>query len=170
MTPDSDSEAVEMMAQAIADEPRNNPVICATAALAALREAGFYVGRWMPIESAPKDGTPVSVGNGDGTWAAKYEPVYQSGYRPENPWFSLFLNHRHIGQYPSLVPTHWMPLPEPPRAPAATITHHGDPPPAGVWHVEAAGQERLAATRDGAERVAEGLAVVATRRASGTNA
>ena len=50
------------------------------------------------------------------------------------------------------------------------ITHRGDPPPAGVWHAEVAGQERLAATLDEAGRIAEGLAVVATRRASGTNA
>ena len=47
----------------------------------------------------------------------------------------------------------------------ATIEHRGDPAPAGVWHVEVGGQERLAATLDGAEQVAEGLAVVARKEA-----
>lgn len=66
----------------------------------------------MPIETAPRDGTTLLVGNHLGWWIAKYEAVYQSGYRPENPWFSLMLNCSHMGRYPSLVPTHWMPLPE----------------------------------------------------------
>lgn len=69
---------------------------------------------WCLIDSAPKDGRTIIVGNAAGAWVAKYEPVYQSGYRPKNPWFSLMLNLRHIGQYPSTIPTHWMPLPKPP--------------------------------------------------------
>lgn len=59
--------------------------------------------------------------------------------------------------------THW-PLTATLHGQRATITHHGAPPPAGVWHVEVAGQERLAATLDEAERIAEGLAVVGRKR------
>lgn len=70
---------------------------------------------WQPIETAPKDGSVIFVAHAGGTWMANYKPVYQSGYRPDNPWFALLLNHNHIGKYPSLVPTHWMPLPEPPK-------------------------------------------------------
>jgi len=66
---------------------------------------------WQPIESAPQDGSVILASNALGVWMAKYEPVYQSGFRPENPWFSLLLNHRHMGPYPSTKPTHWMPLP-----------------------------------------------------------
>lgn len=70
---------------------------------------------WQPIETAPKDGTAVLVANKNGAWIAKYEPVYQSGYRPENPWFSLMLNHDHVRKGKPYAPTHWMPLPPPPN-------------------------------------------------------
>lgn len=71
---------------------------------------------WLPIESAPKDGARVLLSNGHGAWMAEYRPIYGSGYRPANPWFSVMLNHDHLpeaGRYGQ--PTHWMPLPEPPK-------------------------------------------------------
>lgn len=67
---------------------------------------------WQPIETAPKDGAAVLVTNGGGVWIAKHKAVYQSGYKPDNPWFCLMLNKDHIP--PKLrrgCPTHWMPLP-----------------------------------------------------------
>lgn len=79
-------------------------------AAAKVREAQ----RWQPIETAPKDGTVVMVCNEDGTWIAKYVPIYPSGCRAENPWFSLMLNHDHLRKVRSYRPTHWMPLPAPP--------------------------------------------------------
>lgn len=69
---------------------------------------------WRSIETAPKDGTAILIGNERGAWIAKYEPVYPSGYRPENPWFSLMLNHDHMRKGKPYAPTHWMPLPAPP--------------------------------------------------------
>lgn len=69
---------------------------------------------WQPIETAPKDGTVVLVCNRYGTWVAKHQEVYQSGYRPENPWFVMMLNMKHMSNPPNYRPTHWMPLPEPP--------------------------------------------------------
>lgn len=77
------------------------------------------VGQWLPIESAPKDGTYVLLGAAacGGAWVGKYEEVYQSGYRPENPWQSMMLNTWHLPvKYPYLIPTHWMPLPPAPDA------------------------------------------------------
>jgi hypothetical protein len=71
---------------------------------------------WQPIDTAPKDGTPVLVCNGErgGAWVAYYDPVFPSGYRPENPWSSLMLNMRwHATKWASTVPTHWMPIPAP---------------------------------------------------------
>jgi hypothetical protein len=71
---------------------------------------------WRPIETAPKDGTRVMLGNELATWEAEYRPVYSSGYRPENPWFSVMLNMDHLPRerrYGS--PTHWQPLPTPPQ-------------------------------------------------------
>lgn len=70
---------------------------------------------WQTIESAPKDGTYILLGSADGSWIARNYPVYQSGYRPDNPWQSMMLNHEHMGRYPKAKPTHWMPLPAAPK-------------------------------------------------------
>lgn len=75
---------------------------------------------WQPIETAPKDGTPILVSNPEraGVWIAHYNAVYQSGFRPDNPWACLMLNVRwHPNQRASMKPTHWMPLPAPPKEP-----------------------------------------------------
>ena len=72
---------------------------------------------WQPIETAPKDGSTILLGNEHGCWAARYRPVYQSGYHPDDPWFSMMLNHeyrRKDGILQWAPPTHWMPLPVPP--------------------------------------------------------
>jgi hypothetical protein len=73
---------------------------------------------WMPIETAPKDGTAILLAtDSGGVWIGKYMPVYQSGFAPRNPWFSLMLNHDyHGGLRGAFLPTHWMPLPPPPRS------------------------------------------------------
>ena len=75
--------------------------------------------QWQPIETAPKDvDALILVANTDGVWAAKYQPIYQSGFIPENPWSSMLINHDHITVRESDKPTHWMPLPKPPIAAA----------------------------------------------------
>jgi hypothetical protein len=61
---------------------------------------------WQPIETAPKDGTVIDV------WCpsiGRMTDVYWLGM-PSSCWFSrnAFVN--------SIVePTHWQPLPEPPK-------------------------------------------------------
>lgn len=70
---------------------------------------------WQPIETAPKTGAYILLGNDAGTWIGKFQEQYRSGYRPPDPWQSMMLNHRHMGRFPSIKPTHWMPLPEPPK-------------------------------------------------------
>lgn len=71
---------------------------------------------WKPIESAPRDGTRVLLcdRHRGATWIGFYHPVYQSGYRPTNPWSSLMLNHEYQAT-PSWSPTHWQHIPEPPK-------------------------------------------------------
>lgn len=79
-----------------------------SACLAAKREV------WQPIETAPKDGTRIVVANKCGSWIAEYRPVYQSGFKPRNPWQSMMLNHDHMTAgwaKRDYLPTHWMPLP-----------------------------------------------------------
>ena len=70
---------------------------------------------WMPIETAPKDGTLIVLGARNGVWLGKYLPLYGSGYKPENPWSSMLLNHDHMAERYTR-PTHWMKLPEAPNA------------------------------------------------------
>lgn len=74
---------------------------------------------WQPIETAPKDGRAMLLSRPDagGAWIGKYEPVYGSGYRPDNPWFSLMLNRDYLPKpTKSSAPTHWMPIPATPNA------------------------------------------------------
>jgi len=72
---------------------------------------------WQPIETAPKDGTLIVLGARNGVWLGKYQPVYQSGYTPDNPWSSLLLNHDHMAERYTR-PTHWQPLPAAPNSQA----------------------------------------------------
>lgn len=70
---------------------------------------------WQTIETAPKDGTYVLVATEHGSWVAKYEAVSQSGFKFDNPWRSMMLNHDNINrEYRTWRPTHWIPLPKPP--------------------------------------------------------
>lgn len=68
---------------------------------------------WKPIETAPKDGTLILVCNKWGSWLAKYQEIFSTGFKPENPWLVMLLNMRHMVGAPNYRPTHWMPLPEP---------------------------------------------------------
>ena len=72
---------------------------------------------WMPIETAPKDeATYFLATNGSGVWVAHWQPVAGSGYRFDNPWRTVMLNHWHIEDKQRRYdpPTHWMPLPATP--------------------------------------------------------
>lgn len=78
---------------------------------------------WLPIETAPRDGTPILV----------YFPPHQYGpssmvvveYRAAEPaanswpgvperWASVWGEEGH-DECPIDCPTHWMPLPDPPK-------------------------------------------------------
>lgn len=90
--------------------------------LDALRSRAHAVSGWQPIETAPKDGAQyILVTAGRGAWIAHWCPVSVSGYRFDQPWRSVMLNHNHIAPTARyLPPTHWMPLP---AAPAALQQH-----------------------------------------------
>jgi hypothetical protein len=68
---------------------------------------GALTMEWQPIETAPKDGTPVlGYRDVDGVMATVYwttwggwSLVAPGGYAEEDDW----------------EPTHWMPLPDPPK-------------------------------------------------------
>ena len=65
---------------------------------------------WQPIETAPKDGTTVLLFSpGYGRWLGSHtgKPV----------WYCSKIGDRDIPPPKSEIskPTHWMPLPEPPK-------------------------------------------------------
>jgi hypothetical protein len=59
---------------------------------------------WQPIETAPKDGTHILVQTPFGMTTA-----YSTGYFIWTGVFSADYDN------PGIEPTHWMPLPEPPK-------------------------------------------------------
>jgi hypothetical protein len=66
---------------------------------------------WQPIATAPKDGTPVLLRCRHGGYDADYviEGWYEMGAF-DRRWYEAF------GENPlNPQPTHWMPLPAPPR-------------------------------------------------------
>ena len=64
----------------------------------------YEFGTWYPIESAPKDGRRVLLGNSEGK---SLEDCYWAG--------GVFGHWQLSGQsYSTYSATHWMPLPPPP--------------------------------------------------------
>jgi hypothetical protein len=67
---------------------------------------------WQPIETAPKDGSPILIWQPGQEWFNKVNSThddyrYAIGYwRPEGGWGNR--NSAHV------EPTHWMPLPPKP--------------------------------------------------------
>ena len=97
---------------------------------------------WMPIETAPKDGThillhapacehegaPVQARTTYGHWRAPSDTPcikYQDGFAPEPEWedFEPFWASWDGGFTEEHPPTHWMPLPPPPTS--AEGVEHG---------------------------------------------
>lgn len=88
------------------------------------RRSQPVVSQWLPIESAPKDGTEVLLFGRDcvtyGSWS---EPssiprlVYQDGFAPEHVWeeFEPYWASADGGFTEEHPPTHWQPLPPPPQ-------------------------------------------------------
>ena len=77
---------------------------------------------WQPIETAPKDGTEVLL-----FWCAEHGPEYVEylacgawgEYRDgSGGWGGESFHSKPEGYWTRLIgekPTHWMPLPEPPK-------------------------------------------------------
>lgn len=69
---------------------------------------------WQPIETAPKDGTPVIITRHDETWGwvLGWGEYFQQGKIVG--WVSRGFREPP-GELGLAHPTHWMPLPEPPK-------------------------------------------------------
>lgn len=81
-----------------------------------LAKTGPAVDGWLPIETAPRDGTPILAFNPMvGVYSTAAVEVggfteYPSGFWPDGK-----KNKHALGRW-YCVPTHWRPLPEPPTA------------------------------------------------------
>jgi len=89
-------------------------VEAAKAALAAIDAPGESDG-WLPIESAPKDGTRIDLWAEGKRWTdarwGKHDPDSDCPWGPEH-WIWVHGEDRNSFRYPE--PTHWRPLPAPP--------------------------------------------------------
>ncbi len=82
-------------------------------------EAARLASGWMPIETAPEDGTLFDMWcvSGDKILSVRFTDVSMS---EDLSGFGFLLNDGHweylerAGVYPAWTPTHWMPLPAPP--------------------------------------------------------
>lgn len=74
---------------------------------------------WQPIETAPKDGTQILLFDPSGTWdpdLASFSPRVAVGAWKDFPnghgeWRGYYSGLSAVEE-----PTHWMPLPEPPKS------------------------------------------------------
>lgn len=80
--------------------------------------------KWLPIETAPKDGGEILLfGDGrvtSGNWSAPSEVprlIYRDGFAPEEEWdeWEPYWASWDGGFTEEHPPTHWMPLPPPPE-------------------------------------------------------
>ena len=78
------------------------PIMRARAALAKAR------GEWQPIETAPKDGTPILC-----AWEG--QPFDAAIMHYEGGMFGVLTHEMDFIVRPDAQPTHWMPLPKPPK-------------------------------------------------------
>jgi hypothetical protein len=69
---------------------------------------------WQPIETAPKDGTRVLVYSNDKRQAVAYCDLINMGGFYDEPIRVWNVNGWLSGDT-GFIPTHWMPLPEPPK-------------------------------------------------------
>lgn len=81
------------------------------------------VPRWQPIETAPRDGRPLLMTNGEMVRVCYPKlfprPVAHGDDRATSRAGDVWEYHRDDEHAPghtwSIVPTHWMPLPEQPK-------------------------------------------------------
>lgn len=68
---------------------------------------------WLPIESAPRDGTPILATNGNYLYALQRCVVvfWDDDEDEKEGWHTPF---DAVGAEPFLFLTHWQPLPKPP--------------------------------------------------------
>lgn len=110
-------EGVEILDDAVsivAAQSRNEPGSAGNIETGIPTPTPDKAGGWMPVETAPKDGTHVLVAFADQhlppTSAHWFGPADLPGLRAGGWYLSVQQN-----EGPRVRPTHWMPLPPPPQ-------------------------------------------------------
>ena len=86
------------------------PVVLADCILAALAETGITLQQWQPIETAPRDGTPILGARLDCNDLYVMYWMEEDETAPLYRWAIIDGGVMHKDAL-----THWMPLPEPPK-------------------------------------------------------
>ena len=72
--------------------------------------------QWKPIETAPKDGTPVDLwGKNRLSYDQHSSRRVNVKFGPVLDWFGQERNDWQHGRGEDYEPTHWMPIPVPPK-------------------------------------------------------
>lgn len=119
-------QAIAYLRSVVAKEfhPRGTHKIAAERVIAG---AEAYLAGWQPIETAPKDGTPIDLWLGndedphrrtDCYWGRPHHECGEYGSYCDNcpPDRDMWCDPLSGGYEEDLAPTHWMPLPAPPPA------------------------------------------------------
>lgn len=69
---------------------------------------------WQPIKTAPRDGTPVLIWD-NGVYRAHWSEEAHDYKFEDYPGWQIFDCEDGFYSVASKSPTHWMPLPEPPK-------------------------------------------------------
>ena len=105
------TDLVERLRRGIEDEPNNYSGMNTKGAYEIMCEAADRIEEleWQPIETAPKDGTRVLL------FVPPYGPS-TGHYKDRSNWGPSASNwYAHAALNKEAEPTHWMPLPEPPK-------------------------------------------------------
>jgi hypothetical protein len=114
MTPNPDTQAIdaEVMVEAIVDgefglsDGGITRSLCISVARRAIQAAKEQQNEWRPIDSAPRDGTCVLL------FAPGWKAASTAWTFGNDEWQDCPYHH---GGNPAWKPTHWRPLPSPPK-------------------------------------------------------
>lgn len=72
---------------------------------------------WQPIETAPKDGSDIYVWPQKTRtfWADLESDIVRKKSHPDHRWVDSWSEYWEAFEVLTTKPTHWMPLPEPPK-------------------------------------------------------
>lgn len=108
------TEDLGMIACRAMDKAWSLPAYESWQAVADAVVAAHEARRWRPIESAPKDGTPILVENDRGVHCVRWEAEEAHGDASFDGWY-VDDGKSNLRVLRGTEPTHWTPIPAPPK-------------------------------------------------------